>query len=142
MNTVKKTSSVTFPSLLNEIFKNDFYGGTQFYGTSLPAVNILANETAFVLELAVPGLKKEDMSISVDNNVLTIASESKTGAEDKQGVYSRREFNFASFKRSFTLSDTIDEEGIQAGYEDGILTVTLPKRIEELPKGKKVISII
>ncbi|MGB5553488.1 MAG: Hsp20/alpha crystallin family protein, partial [Flavobacteriaceae bacterium] len=111
------------------------------YNTAVPAVNIKENEKDFELELAVPGRKKEDFKIEIDDKVLTVSSEVKTENEMVEGNYTRREFSFNSFKRAFTLPDTIDEERIKADYVDGLLRFVLPKRKEALPKPKRMIEL-
>lgn len=95
---------------------------------TIPAVNIVESEDAFVLDLASPGMKKDDFRIKLDNNVLTISSEKREENEEKTEKYSRKEFNYCSFSRSFTLPKSIDLDKIKADYKDGILQVSLPKR--------------
>lgn len=136
-----KRNDVLFPSLMNEIFKPDWFGGMENYTTNLPAVNIKENEKDFELELAVPGRKKEDFQIEVNENVLTISSETKSEENVDNENFTRREFSYTSFKRAFTLPETIDEEHIKATYEDGILTFNLPKKEEALPKPKRLIKL-
>lgn len=138
---IVKRNNLVFPSLMNEIFKPDWFGGMENMNSSVPAVNIKENEKDFELELAVPGRKKEDFNIEVDNNVLTISSEMKSENEVKEENYTRREFGFTSFKRAFTLPETIDEDKIKADYVDGLLRFTLPKRKEALPKPKRMIEL-
>ncbi len=138
---IVRRNNLIFPSLMNEIFKPDWFGGMENLNSTVPAVNIKENEKDFELELAVPGRKKEDFDIEIDNNVLTISSEYKTESEVSEDNYTRREFGFSSFKRSFTLPETIDEDKIKADYNDGILRFVLPKRKEALPKPKRMISL-
>jgi HSP20 family protein len=136
-----KRSHPLFPSLMNEILKPDWFGGLDNYSSSVPAVNIKENETNFELELAVPGRKKEDFNIEMDHDVLTISSEIKHEENISEDQYTRREFSYSSFKRAFTLPDTIDSENINASYDDGILRFVLPKKDEALPKPKRMIEI-
>lgn len=110
-------------------------------GNSFPAVNIKENERDFELELAIPGQKKEDFNIEVDNNVLTVSMEDKHEDEATEGNYTRREFSYRAFKRAFTLPETVNEDGIDASYTNGILKFTLPKKEEALPKPKRMIEI-
>lgn len=130
-----------FPSLMNEIVKPDWFGGLEKLNSNLPAVNIKENEKDFELELAVPGRKKEDFNIEIDNNILTVSSELKTEKEVSDEDFTRRDFGFSSFKRAFTLPESIDEDKIKADYVDGILRFTLPKRKEALPKPKRLIAL-
>ena len=135
-----KRNNLILPSLMNDFFKPDWFGGMETY-SHVPAVNIQENEKDFKLELSIPGFKKEDFNIEIDNDVLTISSEVKTENEKTEGNYTRREFSKASFKRVFTLPKTINKEDINASYERGILEVTLPKTEEALPKPKRFIEI-
>lgn len=135
-----KRNSLILPSLMNDFFKPDWFGGMDTFN-NVPAVNIKENEKDFMLELAIPGFKKEDFNIEVDNDVLTISSEVKKDNEVKEDNYTRREFSVSSFKRAFTLPETVNEDEINATYEGGILKLTLPKREEALPKPKRLIEI-
>lgn len=112
-------------------------------GGSLPAVNVKEEEEQFVVELAAPGMKKEDFKVEVNHDVLTISSERKeehTEGEEKGG-YTRREFSYQSFQRSFTLPKTVDAEHISARYEDGVLHLHVPKREEAKVKPARTIEI-
>jgi len=116
---------------------NSNYSSTN---TSLPAVNIKESDDHFMIEVAAPGMKKEDFSINYDNGRLTISSEKE--AENVDENYNRREFSYQSFCRSFKVADNvIDNQKIKAKYEDGILCITLPKREEIKPKPAKQIVI-
>ncbi|MBD0850994.1 Hsp20/alpha crystallin family protein [Maribacter arenosus] len=136
-----KRNDVLFPTLMNEIFKPDWFGGMDNFKAHVPAVNIKENEKDFELQLAVPGRKKEDFQIEVNENVLTISSETKSEENVENENFTRREFSFASFNRAFTLPETIDEDKIKATYVDGILTFKLPKKEEALPKPKRMIEL-
>ncbi|NNL08047.1 MAG: Hsp20/alpha crystallin family protein [Croceitalea sp.] len=136
-----KRNNLIFPSLMNEFFKPDWFGGLENFNTNVPAVNIKENEKDFELEFAIPGFKKEDFNIELDNDVLTVSSEMHTEEETNEEKYTRREFSFSSFRRSFTLPETVDGGKINASYEDGLLKLTLPKKEEALPKPKRMIEI-
>ncbi len=138
---IVKRNRLFFPSLVNDFMGPDWFGGTENWSTSVPAVNIKDNEKDFELELAVPGAKKDDFKVEVDNDVLTISSEMKTENQETKDNYTRREFSFSSFKRAFTLPETVDGSKIDAKYEDGVLRLILPKREETLPKPKRLVSI-
>ncbi|MEZ4809218.1 MAG: Hsp20/alpha crystallin family protein [Allomuricauda sp.] len=138
---IVKRNKLFFPSLMNDFMGPDWFGGTDNWNTSVPAVNIKDTEKSFELELAVPGMKKDDFTVEVDNDVLTIASEFKSENEETQDNYTRKEFSYSAFKRAFTLPETVDGSKIDAKYEDGILRLTLPKKQEALPKPKRLISI-
>ncbi|MFS4467362.1 Hsp20/alpha crystallin family protein [Maribacter sp. 2210JD10-5] len=135
-----KRNDVLFPSLMNEIFKPDWFGGLENHNT-MPAVNIKENEKDFELELSVPGRAKEDFNIEIDDNVLTISSELKNEKEVSEENYTRREFGYSSFKRAFTLPESVASDNIKANYENGILKFNLPKKEEALPKPKRMIEL-
>jgi len=109
---------------------------------SVPAVNVLEDPDNFKIEVAAPGLEKKDFKIDLDNNVLTISSEKEyKHEEEKDGKYMRREFAYASFKRSFTLPESVDADKIKANYKEGLLYINIPKREEAKQKPPKQISI-
>lgn len=144
MSLVKRNNSNAnglFPSFMDEIFK-DWSGGTQLMHKMTPPVNIKETDNAFNVELMAPGMKKEDFKIEVDNDLLSISAEVKTeNTEKEEGKFTRREFGYSSFKRAFTLPETVNDENITASYENGILTIGLPKKEEALPKAKRLIDI-
>ncbi|TFG72748.1 MAG: Hsp20/alpha crystallin family protein [Flavobacteriales bacterium] len=141
MSTVNR-NNLAFPSLMNELFRPDWFGGgMENLNNALPAVNIIENEKGFGLELSVPGRKKEDFSIEMENDLLTISYESKTEDTKEEENYTRREFVHDAFKRSFSLPKTINVDKIGARYEEGILKLTLPKKDEALPKPKRMIEL-
>jgi len=156
MNLVKRKNT-DFPSIFDELFQTDWFGGMANQvanQTHIPAANIKETADNFVLELAAPGRKKEDFSLSLDHDVLSISTESQKVIEstsddtasdsaeaDIQEKYTRREFSFESFKRSFKLPQSVNKEAIKASYENGILHVTLPKREEDKVKPKRFIEI-
>ncbi|ASO06761.1 HSP20 family protein [Arenibacter algicola] len=136
-----KRNNVMFPSLMNEILRPDWFGGIDNFKESVPAANVKETETEYVLELAIPGRKKEDFNVEIDNDILTISSEVKSEENKEDDGYTRREFTFSSFKRVFSLPETISLDKINATYEDGILKFVLPKKEEALPKPKRLIEI-
>ncbi|MDA1121636.1 MAG: Hsp20/alpha crystallin family protein [Bacteroidetes bacterium] len=108
---------------------------------SQPAVNVKETNQSFDLELAAPGLGKGDFNIEVNNDVLSISFEKKTENEVKEESYNVREFGYQSFKRSFTLPETVNADKIQAKYEQGVLSLTIPKKPENQPQPIKTIKI-
>ncbi|MAY83040.1 MAG: heat-shock protein Hsp20 [Flavobacteriales bacterium] len=133
-----------FPSFLDEFFGGDIFDSmqrTSSIGNSLPAVNIKQTESGFHLELAAPGKKKEDFKIELDNNVLSISSENKFEKNENEEKYTRREFSYSSFRRTFTLPDSVDAEGISASYNEGVLNIDIPKMKEEKKANSKLINI-
>lgn len=137
----------SFPSFFNQFFEGDLmdWSNTNFAGTNstLPAVNVRENDDEFMIEVAAPGMKKEDFKINYDNGRLTISSEiseDRQNAEDER--YTRREYRYKSFQRSFTVPENVVYgEKIQAQYTDGILSISLPKRDEVKPKPARQIKI-
>jgi HSP20 family protein len=93
----------------------------------MPAVNVTDNKDNYLVSLAAPGLKKSDFKIDVDGNMLTISSEKEENKEEKEAKFTRKEYSYSSFSRSFTLPDEVNREKIDAVYEDGVLKLTLPK---------------
>jgi len=133
--TLVSTNYPTLSSLFDNMFdtevsdwKRKNYSATQ---TTLPKVNIFEDKDGFTVEMAVPGMKKEDFEIKLDQNLLTISSEKND--EKKEVKYVRREFAYQSFKRSFTLPEAADDEKISAAYEQGVLRVSIPKKEEAKP---------
>jgi len=109
---------------------------------NMPAVNIIEKEDGFLLEVAAPGLSKQDLKIATDKNRLTISAEQSGEQTIEEGKLRRREFNYNSFSRSFTLPNIVDKDTISAVYADGVLRVTLPKRAEILQMEKsRVIEV-
>jgi HSP20 family protein len=123
-----------FPSFFDDFFKpwNEWGGISGLRGRPLtmPAVNITENKDDYKISLAAPGLKKSDFNIDVDNNMLTISSEKEESKEEKDDQQTRREYNYSSFSRSFTLPDEVIKDKIEAVYTDGVLQLTLPKKEE------------
>jgi HSP20 family protein len=151
MKTLVRTNGNLFPaipSLLNDFFTDDWFDPTQANwkssGTTLPAVNVMETNDDFRIEVAAPGMKRDDFKVELDNNVLVISSEGESKRDEKEnnGSYTRREFSYQSFQRSFTLPvNKVEGDKIAARYVDGILQVTVPKREDAKIKPAKQISI-
>ena len=137
MNLVKRQKPV-FTSLIDDLFLNQDWSQIN---TTVPAANIIEADDHFNIELAAPGKKKSDFKIELDERVLTISSETETKSTEKEGSFTRKEFGYRAFKRSFNIPDTLVTDKISANYKEGILTVSLPKKEEALPQPKKFISI-
>jgi HSP20 family protein len=134
----------TWSSWMDELLNNDLPSVFQSNfnsGMSLPKVNISEKDDAYTVEMAAPGMKKDDFHIEIDNQVLTISSEEKNERETQEANYTRREFGYSSFKRSFTLPESVDDAKIEAKYSEGILTLSLPKREEAKKKPARSIKI-
>ena len=146
MNLVKRKNDTWLPSIFDDFFTPNWVGEVlpqKNFGMSVPAVNIKETKENFHVELAAPGKKKEDFNIELEDNMLTISSENKKEHEekDKEGRYTRREFSYSSFRRAFTLPETVHAEKINAKYEEGVLKIDLPKRDVTPSNPKRVIDI-
>lgn len=106
-----------------------------------PSVNILETADDFKLDVAAPGLEKSDFNISVEDNKLMISAQKEYNKEETTDKFTRKEFNYSSFTRSFDLPDFVDSEQIKAGYENGILRLTLPKKPEAKSQPQRTIEI-
>jgi HSP20 family protein len=134
------------PSLINSLLTNHSadWDNSDYVAqrSTLPAVNISENDDAFFVEVAAPGLKKEDFKVKLENDTLTISSERKQEGVNGNEKYSKREFSYQSFNRTFTLAEnSVDGDKIKAAYTDGILKIALPKREEVKPKPAREIQI-
>ena len=132
-----------FPSMssfFDDFWGRDFVSGVQT-GTTVPAVNITESTEAFDIEVAAPGLKKEDFKINLDNGMLTISSEKSEENESEDKKVTRKEFSFSSFQRSFTLPESVQADKINASYKEGVLKIKLPKREEAKKQPPKQIEI-
>lgn len=126
--------NTVFDNLFNDSFISDRLV------TRVPAVNITESEASFQIELAAPGLKKSDFTINVDKNIMTISVEKTEEKTDDGKVYSKKEFSYTSFSRSFTLPEVVDYSNISANYEDGVLEITIGKK-EEAIVAKRLIEV-
>ncbi len=146
MNMLKR-SNLYLPSFWDNFFSKELgdWGSSNFSSTdtTLPAVNVKEDEETFLIEVAAPGMSKNDFKVDLENNMLTISSEKEAEKqEEEKGRYTRREFSYLSFRRSFTVPETlVDRDKITARYNEGILRVTLPKKEEVKPKPAREISI-
>jgi len=129
-----------FSNWIEDFFSNDFGNllGNDWFNT-VPAVNIVETGNEYRVEVAAPGLKKNDFKIHVEKGLLTISSEKEEKHEEKDEKFTRREFSYTSFNRSFNLPDSVNSDKIKAEYDQGMLTVHLPKKEEA--KDKPAIEI-
>ncbi len=149
MSLIKRNSNVDFPSfpaLFDDLFSRDLFnwGNNNFSSTrtTIPAVNVKETADNFEVEVAAPGMDKKDFTVTLNGNTLTIASSKQHEDEQKEGDYTRREFSYQSFRRSFELAkDVVDEDKIKARYENGLLHLTVPKREEARKKAPRMIAI-
>lgn len=139
-NSDKKNNALMpgFNDVFDSIFNDTFL--TDRTVMRVPAANISETEDNFHIELAAPGLKKEDFNINLDRNVLSISAELRSEQKDNQKNYSKREYSYNSFVRSFTLPESADDNGIEAEYVNGVLKIDIAKR-EEAKSVRRQIDI-
>ena len=136
----------SFPALFDDFFGRELFnwGNNNFSSTSttVPAVNISENGQGFEVELAAPGMEKSDFKVRLDGNTLTISSSKEHVKDQKDDNYSRREFSYQSFQRRLLLpKDVVDQEGISARYENGLLRLSIPKKQEAQSREPRLIEI-
>jgi HSP20 family protein len=129
------------PFYMPNLFDDDFFPVLSKRTASTPAVNIREDEKSYLLDLAVPGIEKNNLKIDINEDVLTISSETKNETEGNIDGYKRKEFSYSSFNRSFCIPDNVNREKIEAKYKDGILSVELPKHEEEMNKITRQVKI-
>jgi HSP20 family protein len=134
MSTRALTKSVLSPTLFDDFFKpwNEWFDDSRLLNRvmTMPAVNIMEDKDQYIVSLAVPGLKKEDFKIDVENNMLTISSEQEVSKEEKEEKFTRKEYSYSSFSRSFSLPEDVRQDAIDARYENGVLNIFLPRKEE------------
>ena len=132
MKVVKRHNGLfPFTSLFDDLFLENRLDSTNYERFSIPAVNISENLSTFVVELAVPGLTKDEFEIEIEKENLKVSSnpsENEDSAAKEETTFTRKEFNYGSFTRSFTLPDTVNKDEVKADYEAGVLRITLPKK--------------
>ena len=150
MSLMKRNGNLfnTFPALFNDdFFTRDLFNwglsNNSNTGTTIPAVNIKETPNSFEVEMAAPGMKKNDFKIELDSNVLTITSEKSMEPVQREGEkYSCKEFSYQSFQRTFTLpKEVVDDDKIEARYENGVLHLVIPKKEEAKQKPARTIEI-
>lgn len=144
MNLVKRNNFMPSSSLFDDFLTRDLFdwSGWNTEGGSVPRVNIVETNDDFVVEMAAPGMKKDDFHVELDNDMLTISSEVSDNVENSNGEnFTRKEFSYRSFRRSFYLPNSIEADKIEARYNDGILKLVIPKKEEAKRKPAKTIAI-
>ena len=140
MNLIRKQNAF-FPSLVDELFNQDMRVRTSSISSTMPAVNIIEQDTQFLIELAAPGNKKEDFEIEIEDGILSISSSNEEDNTSEKETFTRHEFSYNSFRRSFTIPESVDVSTIEANYNEGVLLIKLLKLEEALPQPKKLITI-
>lgn len=144
MSIVKRSNLFPSSSFFDDFLMRDLFdwSGWANEGASVPRANIVETNDDFRVDIAAPGMKKDDFHVEFENNVLTIHSEFSDNIEDTENQnYVRKEYNFQSFKRSFYLPNTVEAERIKATYKDGILSLLIPKKEEAKKKPPRTIAI-
>jgi HSP20 family protein len=138
-NLSKSQGSLTRP------FFRDFFDADNFFNTNwlaerngYPAVNVAEKDNEYCIDMAVPGYKKEDFKIKVNNDILTVSAEAKTENKEEKKEYTRKEYSYSSFSRSFQLPDNVKDDQIGAKYEDGMLKLSLPKTTTSVKASKEI----
>ena len=140
MNLIRKQNPF-FPSLVDELFNQDRRVRTSSISSTTPAVNLIEQDTQFLIELGAPGNKKEDFEIEIEDGILSISSSNKEDNTSEKETFTRHEFSYNSFRRSFTIPESVDVSSIEATYNEGVLLIKLLKLEEALPQPKKLITI-
>jgi len=140
MNRPAFRTSGSINHLMNDLMENFKFPESNNYdgGNVLPAVNILENEQGFQLEVSAPGFSKEEITLLVEKDTLVISGEKKTEETTEEKKFHRKEFTYNNFKRKFTLTEQVDKEKIEAGFENGIVKIHLPKKQESVTETIKI----
>ena len=139
MRIVKYNNNNVFPSLMNEFFNDDLRMNFFNRRHSVPSVNSVENNDSFEIDLAVPGMKKDDFTIELNDKILVISSDNSN--HDQNERTRLNEFNYSSFQRSFRVPESVELDKIKANYKNGILKIKLPKRKDSITKPNRVIDI-
>ena len=139
MRIVKYNNNNVFPSLMNEFFNDDLRMNFFNRRHSVPSVNSIENNDSFEIDLAVPGMKKDDFTIELNDKILVISSDNTDYDQNERTRLN--EFNYSSFQRSFRVPESVELDKIKANYKNGILKIKLPKRKESITKPNRVIDI-
>jgi HSP20 family protein len=138
-------ASERMPSLFDDFFKpwNEWFDNGGLWGRTMtvPAVNITENKDEYLVSIAVPGMKRDDFKVDIEGNILTISCEKEETKEEKEKRFTRKEYNYSSFSRSFTLPEEVNREKVEAKYEDGILKLALPRKEEARKPSAKQIAV-
>jgi len=148
MNLIKRNPNgySALPGLFDDFFNRELFnwGNNNYSSTSttVPSVNIKENEDAYEVQIAAPGMDKKDFEVKLDGNLLTVSSSKQDSSESQQDNFTRREFSYQSFQRSLQLpKDVVDQDNINAKYENGLLLLTIPKKEDAKQKPPRLIEI-
>lgn len=139
MRIVKYNNNNVFPSLMSEFFNDDLRMNFFNRRHSVPSVNSVENNDSFEIDLAVPGMKKDDFTIELNDKILVISSDNSDYDQNERTRLN--EFNYSSFQRSFRVPESVELDKIKANYKNGILKIKLPKRKDSITKPNRVIDV-
>ena len=139
MRIVKYNNNNVFPSLMNEFFNDDLRMNFFNRRHSVPSVNSVENNDSFEIDLAVPGMKKDDFTIELNDKILVISSDNSNYDQNERTRLN--EFNYSSFQRSFRVPESVELDKIKANYKNGILKIKLPKRKDSITKPNRLIDV-
>ena len=137
----------TLPTFFTDVFDTDLLFGRNWMepfirNMEIPAANIIENDKEFQIDLAAPGLDKKDFQVEIANGILNISAEKKREKKEENENYTRKEFSYSGFTRSFQLPDSVKADGIKSKYDGGILHLELPKKEELKKAAKKVVAVL
>ncbi len=141
MTLIKRTNDL-FPTFFDDFLGRDLFESNRSgLSQTMPAVNIRETEDDYIVEMVSPGLNKKDFKVELDNQLLTISYEKEASKDDKNENYTKQEFSYSSYQRSFTLPKTVESNKIEARYKDGILNIIIPKKEEAKKQASRLITI-
>lgn len=140
---IAKVNRNYIPAYWDDFFNDKVFNqlNTKSSNGTTPAVNVTEDEKGYSIEVVAPGFAREDFILEIEKDLLTISTEQEDSDEEQKQNFLRREFNLRSFKRSFQLPETVDQDLIEATHKRGILTLTLPKKAEEIQKAPRQIAV-
>lgn len=139
MTKYRRPQASLFNTFFDDVLTRDHYYANR--SNHVPAANVKEDDNGFTIELAAPGMNKGDFEVHVEQDVLTLSAKVKSDDQKKEENYTRREFRFSQFTRSFKLPETVDTENISARYKDGVLSVSLPKNEKALIEPVRQIKV-
>ena len=143
MSQIKKAKSEVPKrrSMLSELWDMDDLFSPGIFRERIPCVNVSETINDYTLEVMAPGLSKKDFTIAIENGSLIVSSEKEEKSEEKEKHYTRKEYSYSAFKRSFALPDSVNKDAVKANYKDGILTITLEKTATAKKERPRTIAI-
>lgn len=145
MTLVSAKNGGLIPSVVSDLFSADNFFSPRFFPLAseetIPSANIKESDGQFTIEMAAPGFEKKDFTIRLEEDVLTVAAEKQAETSDEKDTYRRKEFSYTSFSRSFTLPKNIDGDKVHATYDNGMMTLVVPKKAKAASENAKEIHV-